>query len=268
MALPKLNKNALFLAGAVVLGLIAALLSVSYIRQRVEEATAAARVSVAEATVVVAKRDLAIGETLAASDIVTRSVPVDFIPADVVSPDRYPEFVGRMVRAPIKAGAPLSASTLVPVYDKFSRVIAPGKIGYTMSVNENNSISGMISPGDSVDIMLSYSQDSGDDAKQASERVAPLLKDILVLATGTRIGETPAGNQAAAGFSSITLELDARQAEKLTLGQETGKIRVLLRNIKDNAPLGLAGMTEEALRRSLGGAGSGIDGVQYIIGGK
>lgn len=266
MALPKLNKNAVFLGAAILLGLVAALLSVSYVRERVEEATAAARVVVAEAQVVVAAHDVAVGETVTEEDLVTRSVPVDFIPADVVTVEDYGQYLGRMARAPIKSGAPLSASALVPLYNQFSRVVVPGKVGYTLSVNENNSLSGMISPGDSVDILLTYEADEEGDGPAADqgERVVPLLENVIVLATGSRVGEALPGQDNVA-FSSITLELDPDQAERLTVGQKTGDLRVLLRNIEDRTPFGLDGLTEKALMSTFGGLG--IDDVEYIIGG-
>lgn len=275
MAAPKVNKNVMFLVGAVVLGIIAALLSVSYIRQKVDEATAAANVVVDKRTVVVPRRDLAVGDTVAREDLVRRSVPVDFVPADAVTEEMSPQFVGRMVRAPIKAGTPLSASTLVPVYDQFSRVIGEGRVGYTLSVNENNSISGMISPGDRVDILLSYEEEKSTEAgaegakAKPEERVAPLLENVLVLATGARVGEVPGEEGMATSFSSISLELEPHDAERLTMGQKAGDLRVLLRNIEDHRPFGMTGLTEKALRSSLGGVGAAaFDDVQYIIGGK
>lgn len=263
MALPKLNKNVLFIGGAILLGLMAALLSVSYVQKRVDEATnAAARPSVPETRVVVSKRDLAIGEMVGPDDFLARAVPLDFIPADAISPEEYGKFVGRLVRAPIKRGAPVSASALVPLHDRFSRVIVPGKVGYTLSVSENNSISGMIAPGDAVDILLHYEADSA--RQDVGERVVPLLQNIVVLATGQKIHDVVEASNAG-GFSSVTLELDPEQAEKLTVGQAMGSLRVLLRNVEDGTPFGLRGLTERALEATFGQGGS--DSVEYIIGG-
>ncbi|WP_167285368.1 Flp pilus assembly protein CpaB [Marilutibacter alkalisoli] len=262
-----MNKNVLFLGGAILLGIIAALLSVSYIQERVAEATAAVQVEVAETQVVVSRRNLDIGDTISESDMVTRNMPVDFVPADAVTTENYVGFIDRMVRSPIKQGTPLSASALVPAYDKFSHVIVPGKVGYTLSVNENNSISGMIAPGDRVDILLTYSGDKdfgGGKKSNQGDKVVPLLENITVLATGTRIGDVPEGMGDSA-FSSVTLELAPNQAELLTAGQKTGDLRVLLRNYEDNTPFGLSGLSEKTLM-SLFSSGGGDD-VEYIIGG-
>lgn len=271
MALPKLNKNALLLVGALALGLVAALLSISYVQKRVDAATAALAVKTVDVPVVVTKRDLHIGELLAEADLAVREIPEDLVPADAITPDSYGEMINRMVRAPVRAGAPLSGASLVPLYDQFSRVIGLGKVGYTISVDDINSISGMLAPGDAVDILLTLGEtESGDRSallrtEKEGKRVVPLMENVRVLATGQRVGETMVqdGNQS---FSNITFELSPSQAEQLELASATGEIRLILRNLDDTTPFGLAGLTEKSLKESLGGMSS--DGVEYIIGSK
>lgn len=270
MALPKLNKNALLLIGALALGLVAAVLSVSYVQKRVDIAKAALEAGNRRVPVVVPKRALDIGEIVAESDLSVREVPEDLLPADAVLPSEYGNILNRMVRAPVREGVPLSGSALVPLYDQFSRVINPGKVGYTMPVDEVNSVSGMIAPGDSVDILLSFEnkEASGDGAvKQRPDgpSVAPLLENVRVLATGQRVGET-VGNELNAAYSSVTFELDPWQAETLTVGSKSGQLHVMLRNLDDTTPFGLTGLTEKTLMESMGGASS--DDVEYIIGSK
>lgn len=272
MAVPKLNKNAMLLVGALALGLVAAFLSISYVQQRVAAETAAARGDVVEVPVVVTKRPFEVGEVITEEDLSVRDVPLEFLPADAVTPDTYGEILNRMVRAPIKEGAPLSSGALVPLYDQFSRVIGPGKVGYTMSVDENNSLSGMIAPGDAVDILMTYDSESEPDASttgaqqpKQGERVVPLLENVTVLATGRRVGEVVGGEDNEA-YSSITLELTPRQAEELTVGRKTGEVHVMLRNLEDSTPFGLTGLTEKALMESFGGSDS--TDVEYIFGNK
>ena len=269
MALPKINKNALLLFGALALGLVAAFLSISYVKQRVAAAEAAARGDLQEQEVVVTKRPFEIGEMVTEKDLSTRTVPTEFLPADAVLPEAYETILNRMVRAPIREGAPLSSGALVPMYDQFSRVIVPGKVGYTLSVDENNSISGMIAPGDAVDILLTFESKAPEQEgkPEIGERVVPLLENVTVLATGRRVGETVVmEGSAEESFSSITLELDPQQAEQLTVGRKSGEIHVILRNIEDKTPFGLTGLTEKALMESIGGDAN--EDVEYIIGSK
>lgn len=267
MPMPKINRNFVYMGGAIVLGVVAALMAVNYVQQQVAARTA--QVLTAGVEVIVPNRDFAIGETIGEDDFSLREVPEDFIPADAITPADYTQYVGRMVRAPIREGAPLSASALVPLYDQFSRVIKAGMVGYTLPVDENNSVSGMVAPGDRVDVLLTFDGDStaaegaAKKAKSGSQ-VVPLLENILVLATGGRVGDTPT-TDATAGYSNITLELEPGQAEQVTVAQKAGQLRLLLRHKGDDSPFYLNGLTQAGLLQAYQGGG---DGVEYIYGGK
>ncbi|KAB7775385.1 hypothetical protein NB717_000934 [Xanthomonas sacchari] len=276
MQKPKLSKNVLFILIAVVMAGLAAFIAVSYIRTTVAERTQDNRPMV---DVAVPVNDLPQGAILQGGDLALRTIPAEFAPADAVTPDNHTQFEGRMLRAPARGGAPLSASALVPLYDQFSRLIPKGKVAYTMSVDENNSISGMIAPGDMIDIFFVKDATTGGNGGQGTgAQVFPLLQKIKVLAAGSRIGEAQApkeGEEAntSAGFSSVTLELDQYQAKQLAVASKVGAVRVLLREIKDTSPGAATGMSESQLLRSLGSGdsantGSGSSRVEFIIGGK
>jgi len=252
----KPNRNVVFIVIALGLGLLAALVAVRYVQKAVAARTAAPEEMVA---VAVPKADMEPGQVVTTADLAVREVPAGMQPADAVTPDNVDQYSGRMLRAPVREGAPLGASALVPLYDQFSRVIGKGNVGYTLQVDETNSISGMISPGDHVDILLTVEQE------QAGARVMPLLEDINVLATGTRVGETPAA-EGEEGYSNITLELTPSQAERLTVAAKAGSMRVMLRQVEDRSAFGLDGMTQKELLGAPKGQGEG--GVEFIIGGK
>ncbi|RRU12799.1 Flp pilus assembly protein CpaB [Stenotrophomonas sp. 278] len=253
------NRNVMFIVVALVLGLVAALVAVRYVQRAVIERTAA---PVETVQVAVPKADMEPGAIVTISDLAVREVPADLPPADVVTPDNVNEYSGRMLRAPVREGAPLGASALVPLYDQFSRVIGKGNVGYTLQVDETNSISGMIAPGDHVDILLTVEQE------QTGARVLPLLEDVNVLATGNRVGETPVADEDQ-GYSNITLELTPQQAQRLTVAAKAGSMRVMLRQVEDRDAFGLEGMTQKELlgtsRQPSGGAGAEVE---FIIGGK
>ena len=166
--------------------------------------------------------------------------------------------------AVVREGAPMPGAALVPLYDQFSRVIGEGRVGYTLQVDETNSVSGMVTPGDRVDILLSVEQESGNT------RVLPLLEDINVLATGTRVGEELANDEGGLGFSTMTLELQPQQAERLTVADKAGELRVLLRQREDGTAFGLDGLTENELLRGAPRpvARRRTSGVEFIIGGE
>lgn len=279
MQKPKISKNFLYIGIALVMAVLAAMVAVSYVQNTVAEKTQDNRDMV---EVAVPLSDMPRGAILQPGDLAVRTVPAEFAPADAVTPANHGEYGGRMLRSPIRGGAPLSASALVPLNDQFSRLIPKGKVAYTLSVDENNSISGMIAPGDLIDIL--FLKDKGDkevdgaSAPREGAMVLPLLQQVKVLATGVRVGEriSPDGqpvdeNQ---GFSSVTLELDQYQAKTLAIASEVGDLRVLLRELEDRSPGAINGLSESELLHSLGGTSpdgsgaSGERGVEFIIGGR
>ncbi|WP_369915390.1 Flp pilus assembly protein CpaB [Xanthomonas sp. NCPPB 3005] len=276
MQKPKLSKNVLFILIAVVMAAFAAFIAVSYIRTTVAERTQDTRPMV---EVAVPVNDLPQGAILQGSDLASRPIPAEFAPADAVTPDNHGQYEGRMLRAPARGGAPLSASALVPLYEQFSRLIPKGKVAYTMSVDENNSISGMIAPGDLIDIFfVKDASTSGAPGSGSGAQVFPLLQKVKVLAAGSRIGDAPTPKEGeesneSAGFSSVTLELDQYQAKQLAMASKVGAVRVLLRELQDTSPGAATGMSESQLLRSLGSGdpestGTGSSRVEFIIGGK
>lgn len=257
MKAPKIavNRNIVFLLAALALGGLAAWLAVGYVQRTIEEKTTVQP----EDTVLVGvpKRDIAAGELLGPDDLAARPVPPDLVPADVITPDNYQQYVGRLLRAPVRQGAPVSASALVPLYEQFSAVIGKGNVAYNLSVDENNSISGMLIPGDHVDILLTV------DDEASGARVLPLMENVLVLATGTRVGEMPL-DQDSAGFGSITLEVSPDHAQRLAVADKAGSLRVMLRQTDDRRPF----LLDEVTQKQLLGAGDDDQaGVQYILGG-
>lgn len=270
MQKPNISRNLLYIIIAVVMAILAALIAVRYVQKQVDERTRDDREMV---QVAVPVEDMPQGAIIEAGDLASRSVPAELAPADAVTPENHADYEGRMLRAAVRGGAPLSAAALVPLYDQFSKVIPQGKVAYTLSVDENNSISGMIAPGDLIDILF-MKENEGDQGKDTGVEVLPLLNQIKVLATGSRVGEkvTPEGQpeEEAQGFSSVTLELDHRQASRLAVASKAGNLRVLLRELHDTSPGSASGLSENELLHSLG-AGDAVrsgSGIEFIIGGK
>lgn len=274
MQKPKIGKNFLYIAIALGMAVLAAFIAVNYVQTTVAERTQDNRPMV---EVAVPLGDMPQGAILQPGDLALRRVPAEFAPADAVTPENHGQYEGRMLRSPIRGGAPLSASALVPLYDQFSRLIPRGKVAYTLSVDENNSISGMIAPGDLIDILFLKDKAEGTPGAGAGALALPLMQQVRVLATGTRIGErvAPDGRpmDETQGFSSVTLELDHGQAKSLAVASEAGDLRVLLRELEDTSPGPADGLSERELMRSLGvgkgatGSGGGR-GVEFIIGGR
>lgn len=154
--------------GAVGFGIAAALLSVVYLKAReraiIESLKGPEQQMVA---VVVANRDLPRGAPVADGSFAVREIPAQFVHADVVYPGEYERFKGRALTTALGVGRPLLKSFLdedFPV--DFSDTIPVGHRALTVTVDEVNSVAGMIRPGNRIDILVNIPyQTSGFDPK-------------------------------------------------------------------------------------------------------
>jgi pilus assembly protein CpaB len=257
--LPTINRNFLYLGGAVLLGIVASFMAVHYINNQVAARTRTTPTATSQ--VVVPVRDLEKGASIAQDDIAVRDVPSEFVPADALTPDNYQDYVGQVLRTPLTHGAPISGSAVDRVTDHFSNVIDPGKVAYSIQVDESNSVSGLIVPGDHLDIMLLMSGDGTD-------QIRPLLGDVPVLATG-KIAKGLRNNNADGNddtYSNITLGLAPNDAQRLGMAMKVGELRVMLRPAGNQQPFDLKTLSKADLLR-LGRPVHGGSGIQFIIGG-
>ncbi len=254
-----MNRNLIYLLVAVGLGILASVMAVHYINQQVAARTPVDHTKTV--SVVVPVHAMQKGDIIKEEDIAARDVPTAFVPADAVTPDTYENFLGQVLRAPVAEGAPLSASAVDLVVDHFSNVINKGDVAYTIQVDETNSMSGLMVPGDHVDILLMLTE-------QKSAKIVPLQSNVLVLATGHRAkGVRNADPNAADTFSNVTLELTPAQAQRLAIASKSGELRLMLREPGNNDPFNLRAVSKQDLMR-LGDPVRKSNGVQFIIGGK
>jgi len=256
--MPRINRNLLFVVVALGLGILASLLAVKYVNNQV-----AARIPAEAKTqpVVVPVRNIEKGEVLGEDDLSVRNVPVDLVPADAVSPDTYAQYVGQQLRAPVAKGVPLSVASLDLVADHFSSIINPGDVATTISVDDTNSVSGLIVPGDHVDILLMLTNDD------QNQRIMPLLGNVLVLATGHHAKGVQQSEEKSANYSNLTLELGPHDAQRLAMANKAGELRVILRQADTKEPFNLSSLSKADLLR-LSRPARKTSGIEYIIGGK
>jgi pilus assembly protein CpaB len=256
--MPAVNRNFLYLGGAILLGIVASLMAVHYINKQVAARTQTRPTETRQ--VVVPVHDLEKGASISQDDIAVREVPAEFVPADALTPDNYEDYLGQVLRVPLAQGAPIGGSAVDRVTDHFSNVIEPGKVAYSIQVDESNSVSGLIVPGDHLDILQLLDGEN-------SEQIRPLLGDEPVLATGKRAkglrSSNPDGDDDT--YSNITLGLAPNDAQRLGMAMKVGELRVMLRPAGANDDYNLKLLSKaELLRQGRPVRGNGI---QFIIGG-
>lgn len=176
--------------------------------------------------VVVAQRDLAVGEVVNTSNASIRQIPRIFVPSDALGPDRFSTIDGRQVVHSVKKGDPILAISVSQVkVAGLASLLKEGERAITIPVSSLDTFSGFLSPGDQIDLMITVAD--GDQ-----KRTVPLAQDLRVIATGTDLDDGVPEKQKGR-YGEITLGVTPLTATKLIHAQTVGEITVLLRKPED-----------------------------------
>lgn len=266
-----INKNWLLLAGAIALGGLAFFLSNKAINSRIVELEEEATRGKTMVRVVVASRSLSAGELIDSSVVSVREIPLEFVNKTTVIPDTYDTVDGQALQVDVQRGEPLLTSyTASRGGEVFAAVIKAGRRALTLEVDEINSISGMLRPGDRIDLLLTARPpESANGGSAGREITFPMISNVEVLATGQAQKAKPAaGEVAAAGFSHITLDVTPEESTRIIVAKTAGKLTAVLRSPDERGPNPSRSMTADDVIASLSpGDDTQRRMVEFIIGG-
>jgi pilus assembly protein CpaB len=206
--------------------------------------------------VLVAKTDLALGQTVSADDMQWQDWPNassgNFIRRQE-RPEALNEFAGYIVRSRFVAGEPIRESKLVKgTGSGFMAAILPsGMRAVSTEISTESGAGGFILPNDRVDVIQSRRQANPGSTRETIISEI-LLENVRVLAIDQQIEEQN-GQKSVSGPKTATLELSAVQAEKLARarfiasGAANTTLSLALRSIAD------ANISPDATRESSSG---------------
>lgn len=238
MRLPALSRSAAMLLLAAMAGLGAAWSARQHINNRVQLLEDQARVPTVER--IVAAYDLPAGTRLGPEHLALRQFPAAMVSSDSLPAGRLPELAGTVLRAPLRGGdAVLQIHATAQDHTAFSSHLSLGRRAITMPVDAINSVSGLLQPGDLIDLYVSFEY-------QRRHITAPLLQGVLVLATdaSTQFVHDPAHARKGA-YATVTLDASPEDAVKLVAARQGGTITAVLRPSHDSAS------TQKAVRGDL-----------------
>ena len=196
--------------------------------------------------VLAAARDLPVGTLLEEGDVIELGLEPEtvrgaHIPLDELNPDEIP--YGHVVRKEIDSGAPLAWSALVGPRQRgfLAAVLNPGTRAITIRLGPGTRHSGLVDPGDRVDVILTAASQS-INGQLHSVVARTILEDVRVLAIDRRIGSDASGSAAQSGevqrseIVTATLEVLPEQTGLLALGEHEGELALAVR------PLAAAGV--------------------------
>jgi pilus assembly protein CpaB len=198
-------------------------------------ASAPASEAVAMAEVLVVTTDLEIGQIVGERNAAWQKWPKANLNAKYItresSPDAIRALTGAAARQPLFAGEPVTSAKLVKREGAgiLAIMLRDGYRAVTMKVDEAQGLAGLVKPGDRVDILLTHRVAIPADSELRGERnISEVIAHaVRVLAVGQEIKGEDDKNKLA---KSITIEVDPRQAEAITLGRSMGTLSLSLRS--------------------------------------
>ena len=242
-------KRQIVLVASLVAGLLAALMTRMYISSKEDDIHALKakfRREYGEMEALCFNRTVGAGEVIVAESLTTCKTYRKGNEGVVLTKANISDVVGRRTIGYHEKNVPLRWNDLEGGDPRDVGLSADVRSHYramSISVNGPASVSGMVKPGDSVDVIGTFDFPDDDGKIRRGDPVTcTILQKVLVLATGS---ETSKSRMAAArggmgsmrsqqGYSTVTLAVTPREAEMLAFAEQVrGRLVLTLRNRND-----------------------------------
>ena len=189
--------------------------------------------------VLVARKDIDIGQTISAQDMQWQSWPASAnSPAFIRRNERadaIEQLAGAIVRASTAAGEPIRESKLIKAKGSgyMAAILPTGMRAVSTEISPETGVGGFILPNDHVDVILSRRDREAERATGIESHVSEtILNDVRVLAIDQTVQEKD-GQRVVVGRTA-TLELAPRQVETLGMARQMGTLSLALRSLVDS----------------------------------
>lgn len=201
--------------------------------------------------VLVARQDIEVGVQLTEQNVEFRAMPVSAVPQDpVLKPEQYER---RSPTYALKAGDIVRVSKLSApnVFGK-STQIKEGMRVVSIPVDDTHTVSGLLSPGDRVDVLVTYNHRS--TRGQPVTKTLILLEYVEVFATDdkTQREANAPGGDAKNKTRNVALLLAPEHVPYIMLAQSKGKLGLAWRRRDDDTVASVGSINEEALEELKG----------------
>jgi pilus assembly protein CpaB len=197
-------------------------------------------------TVAVASANIPWGTKLTKEMIKTVSFLPNSVPSGAFTdPEKLAE---RVAILPIRENVPILESMLASADVKsggITVIVSPGKRAVAVRGDKVLGLSGLVNPGNRVDVLVSIKDDNDKDVTKL------VLEKIPVLAAGPQMQYNEKGEPAPVDV--YTLEVTPEESEKLALASTKGQLHFALRNIVDDEGVLTKGATVKQTLASLRG---------------
>ena len=204
-------------------------------------------------SIFVATADIPLGQVLIADMVRLEEWPQDKIPEGAVR--TMEEIDGNRTLTRLYPGEPILHAKLIDA-NKFAGASEKIPKGYrvaSVKVTMDSSASGLINPGDRVDVLVFLKRGRG--ITMTGTRT--ILKNVTVFAVNDRFQRNPDEEESAARAKTVSVLVKPDQVERLMLAQELGRIKLSLRRSDDDSDDNATGATLTDLDSDSSGGSNG-----------
>lgn len=210
---------------------------------------------VMQKNILVARQDIQIGTAMDANLYDIKPIAEQLIPPGAVLADdpNGLKIDGMITNTSIVTNQPILLTMLRNPNDPsyIAGQLSEGMRAVTIQVGLTQSLAGLITPGDKVDVLYTHDikafnaatakltsvkAENEEQIENASVNLTEvLIPNLKILAVDKNVGGTIPPEQQQAGVvpQSVTLEVNLRDAQKLLLAEKMGDLSLALRSVKD-----------------------------------
>ena len=231
-------KQKIVLIVAILMGVLAFALTHSYLQAQRDAMTK----GYAKVTVLVAGTDLPSGTVLVREDLKKKQVFKSHVGQNIFGENDLDLILGKKLILPLQLGEPVWWSHVdapQTVRRGLSNIVNPGLRAISVAVSGENSVSGLVRPGDRIDLLGTFTTPSRTVAGEMETSTMTILQNVLVLAAGDQLANQSFATAArtssrSRGYSTVTLQVTVEEAEVLVFSQTVkGQLTLSLRNPDD-----------------------------------
>lgn len=202
-------------------------------------------VQISEVEILVADRDLNIGEIISVEDLRWALWPEERVGdgylQKAASPEAAEELAGSVVRFPVFANEPLDTRKIVAKGEQglMAALLTPGMRAVSVEISTESASGGFILPNDRVDLILTHEVSVATQEMSIDRPVSTtVLTNVRVLAIDQTLRTSAEGGGSYVG-NVATIEVTPREAELIALSSRMGSMSLALRpysEMKDDDP--------------------------------
>ena len=234
-----MNKTVvMILGGAVLVAIIVAMLVQAKLSPSGDKSAGKPTVDI-----LVATKRLETGARLKAADVRWQAVAEDAVFPGSIAKSSDPDLknlsvYGSPVRRHIEAGEPVTRQALIADIKGEGNFMAanlkPGMRAVGIAVKPDSGAGGFLSPGDRVDVILSYTVRLTNATRDAGATIVSRNASQTIISNARVMGVDQTSseeNRQAKVAKTVTVEVTREQAEMLVLAKDMGKITLVLRRL-------------------------------------